>query len=125
MDLPDWVARRSLALRQPWRRPPLEVPGRPRASPGCTARETTDWSAISPFTRMVSGSASVVLAATTFCERQVQARLVCLPPMLRRVDVSPHQDDAGAWLTSFHGGRAGPRGTEGRSRWPSRQGSRT
>ena len=48
MDLPDWVARRSLALRQPWRRPPLDVPGWPRASPGCTARETSDWSAISP-----------------------------------------------------------------------------
>jgi hypothetical protein len=47
------------------RRPPLDVPGRPRASPGCTARATTDWSAISPFTRIVSGSVSVVLAATT------------------------------------------------------------
>ena len=34
MDLPDWVARRSLALRQPGRRPPLEVPGRPRAAAG-------------------------------------------------------------------------------------------
>ena len=66
MDLPDWVARRSLALRQPWRRPPLDVPGWPRASPGCTAREISDWSAMSPFTRMVSGSVSVVLATTTF-----------------------------------------------------------
>jgi len=59
MDLPDWVARRSLALRQPLRPPPLEVPGWPWASHGCTARETSDWSAVNPFTRMVSGSVSV------------------------------------------------------------------
>ncbi len=31
-----------------------------------TAREIIDWSAISPFTRLVSGSVSVGLNATTF-----------------------------------------------------------
>jgi hypothetical protein len=65
MDLPDWVERRSLALGQPCDdRPWMSPGGRGPRLAACEGDHRR--SAISPFTRMVSGSVSVVLAATTF-----------------------------------------------------------